>query len=66
MYSEEFSPHTTADVSAGLFIPYLCGENDDPNRLKKWMVDTISHILDVSHDNDKVKKGMMTVHIGHL
>lgn len=57
MYSDLFTPHTTADVSAGSILPYVVSENDDPATIRNWVNETVKHLLDFAKKNDDASGG---------
>lgn len=58
VYSDQFTPHTTADVSSGLVLPYLFGEGDNVNTLKGWMDMTTKRLSNVALIDEEASSGL--------
>ncbi|XP_047418762.1 D-amino-acid oxidase isoform X2 [Sciurus carolinensis] len=56
VYADRFTPHTTSDVAAGLFQPYLSTPDNSPEM--DWSQQTFDYLLSQIHSPDAEKMGL--------
>uniref|UniRef100_A0A8D2ARR1 D-amino-acid oxidase n=1 Tax=Sciurus vulgaris TaxID=55149 RepID=A0A8D2ARR1_SCIVU len=56
VYADRFTPHTTSDVAAGLFQPYLSTSDSSPEM--DWSQQTFDYLLSQIHSPDAEKMGL--------
>lgn len=59
VYADRFTPHTTTDVAAGLFQPYLATPEDP--RETDWNQQTFDYLLSQIHSPDAEKMGLALI-----
>ncbi|PNF19743.1 D-aspartate oxidase [Cryptotermes secundus] len=63
--SEHFSPHTTGDGSAGLWMPY-CLKDTPQNKILRWSSKTYDHILKLWKSNEAGDVGISLIPVYKL
>ncbi|XP_031626003.1 D-aspartate oxidase [Contarinia nasturtii] len=60
IFSEQFSPHTTGDVSAGLWGPYILGDTPQ-EKILKWSKDTHDYFHKLWKDGCAAETGVSLI-----
>lgn len=61
LISEKFSPNTTADGAAGIWSPYLVGEETDYEVMRRWCQETHDFFEDLSYTSDSYNAGISQI-----
>nr|XP_039255766.1 D-aspartate oxidase-like [Styela clava] len=58
IYSSEFSPNTTGDISAGFVKPFFLGANVEEKDVIRWTKTTMDHLFTIAKEDSELSTGV--------